>query len=50
MPDSPVTSSCGNRFFIGKSPYVAREIMRDAVIARFRLESRGVRPPITARH
>lgn len=32
-------------FFIGKSPYVAREIMRDAVITRFRMDNKGVRPP-----
>jgi glycine hydroxymethyltransferase len=32
-------------FFIGKSPYVAREIMREAVITRFRMDNKGVRPP-----
>jgi len=32
-------------FFIGKAAYVAREMARDAVIARFRLDHKGVRPP-----
>jgi glycine hydroxymethyltransferase len=32
-------------FFIGKSAYVEREAKRDAVITRFRLDNKGVRPP-----
>ncbi len=32
-------------FFAGKAAYIEREAKRDATIARFRLDSRGVRPP-----
>jgi len=32
-------------FFVGKLGYVAREQARDAVITRFRLDNKGVRPP-----
>jgi glycine hydroxymethyltransferase len=32
-------------FFIGKQAYVAREAKRDAVVTRFRLDNKGVRPP-----
>ena len=32
-------------FFIGKSAHIAREIKRDAEIVRFRLDSKGARPP-----
>ncbi|HVO43154.1 MAG TPA: serine hydroxymethyltransferase, partial [Aggregatilineales bacterium] len=32
-------------FFIGKYGYVAREQQRDAQIVRFRMDSKGVRPP-----
>jgi glycine hydroxymethyltransferase len=32
-------------FFIGKAGYVERESKRDAVITRFRLDNKGVRPP-----
>ncbi len=32
-------------FFIGKRAYLAREQARDSVITRFRMDSKGVRPP-----
>ncbi len=32
-------------FFIGKKPFVAHEAERDAVVTRFRLDSKGVRAP-----
>lgn len=32
-------------FFVGKSAYLAREQQRDAVVTRFRLDNKGVRPP-----
>jgi glycine hydroxymethyltransferase len=32
-------------FFVGKAAYIAHEQVRDAEIARFRVESRGARPP-----
>jgi glycine hydroxymethyltransferase len=32
-------------FFIGKKPFVAHELERDAVVTRFRLDSKGVRAP-----
>src|SRR5581483_7161324 len=32
-------------FFIGKKAYIAREQRRDAVVTRFRMDNRGVRPP-----
>jgi glycine hydroxymethyltransferase len=32
-------------FFIGKAAFVAHEHARDAEVARFRLENKGVRPP-----
>jgi glycine hydroxymethyltransferase len=32
-------------FFIGKAAYIAHELERDAEVVRFRLNSKGVRPP-----
>ncbi len=32
-------------FFIGKGAYITREIARSAVVVRFRLDNKGVRPP-----
>ncbi len=32
-------------FFIGKKGYIARELKRDGVITRFRMDNKGVRPP-----
>ncbi|MCC7451200.1 MAG: hypothetical protein IT324_27565, partial [Anaerolineae bacterium] len=32
-------------FFIGKKAYIARELKRDGVITRFRMDNKGVRPP-----
>ncbi len=32
-------------FFIGKAPYIAHEMKRDAKIVRFRLENKRARPP-----
>jgi glycine hydroxymethyltransferase len=32
-------------FFIGKAGYLAREQKRDSVVARFRMDTKGVRPP-----
>lgn len=32
-------------FFIGKSAYLEREAKRDSIITRFRMDSKGVRPP-----
>ena len=32
-------------FFVGKHAYIAREQKRDAVITRFRLDNKGVKPP-----
>lgn len=32
-------------FFIGKWAYITREIARSAVVVRFRLDNKGVRPP-----
>ncbi len=32
-------------FFVGKKAYVAREIKRDAVVTRFRMDNKGVKPP-----
>jgi glycine hydroxymethyltransferase len=32
-------------FFVGKSAYLEREAARDSIITRFRMESKGVRPP-----
>ncbi|MBN1566153.1 MAG: aminomethyltransferase family protein, partial [Anaerolineae bacterium] len=32
-------------FFVGKAAFLARELKRDAVVTRFRLDSKGVRAP-----
>lgn len=32
-------------FFVGKAAYTARELKRDSVITRFRMDNKGVRPP-----
>lgn len=32
-------------FFIGKRAYLDRELKRDAVVTRFRMDNKGVRPP-----
>jgi glycine hydroxymethyltransferase len=32
-------------YFIGKAAYIRKEIERDAVVVRFRLDARGARPP-----